>query len=142
MDAKKWYHCSYRRNLVDMHIPDWDERFLADFDSQSYADLLELAKVDMAMIYTSSCLGISNWPTPVGHMHSGLNGRDIVGELIEKCREKGMNVLLYLNFWSTWAYNEHPEWRFINSRGEGTAEYLWDTAPKLDTYMLLLLRYE
>ncbi len=109
-----------------MHIPDDDERFLADFDSQMYVDLLERAKVDTAMIYTSSCLGICNWPSPVGPMHRGLKDRDIVGELIEKCHEKGMNVLLYLNFWSTWAYNEHPEWRFINARGEGTAEYLWD----------------
>ena len=26
--AEEWYRHSFRRNLVDMHIADWDEQFL------------------------------------------------------------------------------------------------------------------
>jgi len=29
-DMKPWFETSFRRNLVDMHIEDWDERFLAN----------------------------------------------------------------------------------------------------------------
>ena len=31
-----WYKNCYRRNLVDMHIEDWDESFLSEFDPEDY----------------------------------------------------------------------------------------------------------
>ncbi|MBP1988761.1 beta-galactosidase trimerization domain-containing protein [Paenibacillus eucommiae] len=124
--AKPWYKSSFRRSLTDMHIPDWDGRFLSEFEPQNYVEMLELAHVDTAMIYATSCLGIAYWPTKVGHMHKGIQGRDTLGELIEGCHGKGMNVIVYYNFWSKWAYDEHPEWRVVSEKGEGTAEYLWD----------------
>ena len=121
----KWFETSYRRNLIDMHIPDWDQRFMSEFDPENYVDMLALANVDTAYIYSSSCLGINYWPSKIGHMHNGLNGRDILGEVINGCHDKGMNVVVYYNFWSKWAYDNHPDWRTISARGEGTAEYLW-----------------
>lgn len=30
-----WCRTAYRRNVVDMHIPDWDERFLPRFDADA-----------------------------------------------------------------------------------------------------------
>ncbi|GGD72673.1 alpha-amylase family protein [Paenibacillus nasutitermitis] len=120
-----WYENSYRRNLVDMHIPDWDEQFMSRYDADRYAALLQLARVDTVMIPASSCLGISYWPTSDGHMHNGLKGKDLIGEVIAKCKEAGMNVIVYSNFWSKWAYDEHPDWRFVSEAGRNTAEYLW-----------------
>ena len=67
-----WYRSSYRRNLIDMHIPDDDIRFMADFDAGRYVELLKTARVDTAMVYASSCLGLCYWPTPRGRMHAGL----------------------------------------------------------------------
>ena len=67
-----WYKNSYRRNLIDMHIPDWNEEFLSKFDPENYVDMLELAQVDTAYIYTTSCLGLCYWPTKIGKMHAGL----------------------------------------------------------------------
>ncbi|WP_409342803.1 beta-galactosidase trimerization domain-containing protein [Paenibacillus sp. MBLB4367] len=124
-DVKPWYKTSFRRHLLDMHIPDWHPDFLAKLDSGRYLALLEQAHVDTAMVYTGSCLGICYWPTPYGHMHAGLQGRDFIGEMVEGCREKGIHVILYYNFWSKWAYDTHPEWRFVSAKGEGTADYLW-----------------
>ena len=37
---EKWFKKSYRRNLLDMHIPDWDERFLSEFDPKKYVDMI------------------------------------------------------------------------------------------------------
>lgn len=124
-EAVPWYKTSYRRHLLDMHIPDWNPKFLAKLDAERYVDLLEQARVDTAMVYTSSCLGICYWPTPIGHMHTGLQGRDFIGKMVELCHDRGINVILYHNFWSKWAYETYPEWRFLSAKGEGTAEYLW-----------------
>ena len=32
MAQRPWFAASYRRNLVDMHIEDWDAGFLAQLD--------------------------------------------------------------------------------------------------------------
>jgi hypothetical protein len=120
-----WHETSYRANLIDMHIPDWNPEFLGRFDPEEYVRMLELAHVDTAYLYTSSCLGICYWPTRIGHLHGGVKGRDVIRELTTLCHARGMRVVLYFNFWSKWAYTVHPDWRMVNSRGQGTAEYLW-----------------
>lgn len=118
----KWFEKSYRRNLVDMHIADWDDRFMSEFDPKKYADMMKLGEVDTAIIYASSCLGICYWPTKVGHMHNGLKGRDIVGEVIKECQAKEINVVVYFNIWSKWAFEQYPDWRIINANGQNTKE--------------------
>lgn len=123
--ANPWYKTSFRRHLLDMHIPDWNPKFLSKLDAERYIELLVQARVDTAMVYTSSCLGLCYWPTPIGHMHAGLQGRDFIGRMVELCKENGLNVILYHNYWSKWAYDTYPEWRFISAKGQGTAEYLW-----------------
>jgi len=121
----KWYENSYRRCLVDMHIPDWDERFLAEFDSKRYIEAMKTAGVDAAYIYANSCVGICNWPTKTGHRHKGLIGRDIIRELTEGLAKEGIKPTVYINFWSIWAYNKYPEWRCIDQKGRGSKEGLW-----------------
>ncbi len=119
-----WYKNSYRRNLIDMHIPDWDEAFLSRFDSHRYVDMLELAQVDTAYIYTTSCLGLCYWPTKLGKMHAGLKGRDIIGEVFGLCKQRGINVIAYYNNWSRWACEAHPDWQVKSIDGRGSLEYL------------------
>lgn len=118
-----WFKKSFWRNLVDMHIPDWNPEFLSQYDPKHYADMMESAHVDTAIIYAGSCLGICYWPTKVGHMHNGIKGEDIFGETVKCCREKGMNVIGYFNMWSRWAYEKFPEWRMLNAEGYFT---VWD----------------
>ncbi|MCD9022449.1 alpha-amylase family protein [Cohnella silvisoli] len=123
---KPWYSNSYRRNLVDMHIPEWDVSFMSQFDPDRYVELLKIAHVDTALVYANSCLGICNWPTEVSHMHRGLGGRNLVGDVAVRLKEAGINFIIYANFWNKTAYDAHPDWRFVSSDGLGTAEYLWD----------------
>jgi hypothetical protein len=126
---ESWYRRSFWRNLVDMHIPDWNPDFLAQFDSQHYADMLESARVESAILYAGSCLGNCYWPTPVGHMHAGLKGRDIFGETVTCCREKKMDVVGYFNIWNRSEYDRHPEWRMQKANGRFSVWDLPDDVP-------------
>lgn len=120
----KWYENSYRRSLVDMHIDDWDEKFLSQFDPEEYVELQALAEVQTIIFYASSNVGICYYPTKIGHMHKGIKGRDILKEAIELSHKKGMSVVVYYNIWHKWAYDNHPDWRLITSKGENTREYM------------------
>ncbi|MBP1994576.1 alpha-amylase family protein [Paenibacillus eucommiae] len=124
--AKQWFEKSYRRSLVDMHIPDWDERFLSQFDSQEYIRLMKLARVESFYIYATSCVGLANFPAKAGNVHKGLAERDVIQEITTAANDQGMNVIVYYNIWSKWAYDHHPEWRVVNAKGQGTADYMWD----------------
>ena len=81
MDAP-WYTRSFRRNLIDMHISDFQEKYLAAYDPETYAQNLARSKVDTAILYAGSCLGICYFPTRAGYMHKNLHGRDILGETV------------------------------------------------------------
>ena len=116
---KEWYQQSFKRNLIDMHIPDWNPEFLSLFDPVNYARQLKISGVDTAIIYAGSCLGICYWPTKYGYMHKNLSGRDILGETINECKKSGLKVVVYYNIWSRWAYDTHPDWRMVNSEGKG-----------------------
>jgi len=120
----KWYENSYRRSLVDMHIDDWDEKFLSQFDSKEYVEMQALAEVQTVIFYASSNVGICYYPTKIGHMHKGIKGRDILKEVIDLSHEKGMSVVVYYNIWHKWAYDNHPDWRLVTSKGENTREFM------------------
>ncbi|MCC7263270.1 MAG: beta-galactosidase trimerization domain-containing protein [Candidatus Latescibacteria bacterium] len=120
-----WHEQRFRANLIDMHIPDWNPAFLAQYDTKNYVDMLEQARVEVVYLYASSCLGICYWPTKVGHQHRGTLGRDLLGERIAECRRRGLEVVVYYNWWSKWAYDQHPDWRVVTAKGQNTADYLW-----------------
>lgn len=115
----QWYKKSYFRNLVDMHINNGDERLLASFDPQVYAENMKLAGFDTAYIYGSNCLGLCLFPTKTGYRHQITYQRDIFGETVQACIERGIRPVGYLNNWSTEAYERNPEWRVVGKDGSG-----------------------
>jgi len=118
-----WYKKSYRRNLVDMHIEDWNEQFLSQYDPKNYVEMLKLANVKSAMIYANSHVGYCYWTTKSGHMHNGIRGRDVLGEIIDLCHKEGIDVILYYSLiFNNWAYEQHPEWRIVDLNGKPSRE--------------------
>ncbi|MBQ8641105.1 MAG: alpha-L-fucosidase [Clostridia bacterium] len=113
MAAEKWFTKAYRRNLVDMHIEDWDEAFLSRFDPAEYAANLKKAHIQAPMIYLQSHVGHCNWPTKTGHMHGALKGReDLMRRLLAMCKKEGMFVVGYYSLiYNTVEEIRHPEWR-------------------------------
>jgi len=115
--SNKWYKSSTWRNLIDMHIPDWNPEFLTEFSPEDYAQAMADAHVDTSIIYAGNCLGMCFWPTKVGHMHAGLNGRDINSETLKALRKRGIKVIVYFNIWNTWAHDTYPSWQMIKPDG-------------------------
>ncbi len=114
----KWYEKSYRRNLVDMHIENWDERFLSKLNPENYVNLLKEAQVQTAMIYANSHVGYCYWPTQNGEIHNGIKGTDFVGRMIELLHNENISVVVYFSLiCDNWAYKNNTEWRIVNEFG-------------------------
>lgn len=123
MIKSKWYEKSYRRNLVDMHIEDWDDRFMSEFDPESYINMLKIAQIQSAMLYANSHIGYCYWPTETGVMHKGIKGRDILGELVDGCKKEGIDAILYYSLvYNNWAYENNPLWRIIDADGKAARD--------------------
>jgi len=125
-----WYEKCYRRNLVDMHIEDWDKRFLAQFDPEEYVANLKRGHIQAAMLYFQSHVGHCYFPTKTGHMHAAFRGReDLMRRVVDLCRREGIYVVGYYSLiYNTYEEDRHPEWRVIgrdsgNSRREGGGRY-------------------
>lgn len=119
-----WFKKSYRRSLIDMHIHDWNPIFLSELDIDKYYEYLTTAKVDSAMIYLQSHVGLCYYPTALGKMHSAFVGReDMMRRLIDKCRASGISVVGYYSLiFNTAEEDRHPEWKMVADRvtGEST----------------------
>ena len=121
---KKWYETAYRRNVIDVHIQDWDESFLSQFDAREYVEMLTLAQVQSAVVYAESHVGHHHYPTATGHAHRGLRGRDVVSEVLDLCHQNGIHVVVYYSvIFDGWAYRQNPDWRIKRSDGTGVAEH-------------------
>ncbi|HEV8543109.1 MAG TPA: alpha-L-fucosidase, partial [Verrucomicrobiae bacterium] len=116
--GSKWYEHAWRRAVIDMHIPDWDPKFLSEFDPDEYVDALVRSCAQSIVCYAQSHAGLFNYPTKVGKQHAGLRGRDIVAEMIEGCHKHGIAVVLYTSLiHDRWSFDTHPEWRMKSASG-------------------------
>jgi hypothetical protein len=101
-----------RHILLDMHVPDFDEGFLRGFDPARNVELYSRAGADAVMLYCNSHVGLSYYPTAIGRIHPGLNGRDVVGESVDALHERGLAVCAYysVNFNNS-ACEQNPDWQ-------------------------------
>ena len=119
-----WYETSVRRHLCDMHIDDWDERFLSKFSPEDYLSNLKKAKIQNAMLYFQSHVGLCYYPTKSGKMHNAFIGReDMMRRLADMCRAAGIAVTGYYSLiYNNWAHDQHPDWRLVNENGKSLRE--------------------
>jgi len=116
--GRRWFEHAWRRAVIDMHIPDWDAKFLSEFNADRYVGALVQSRAQSIVCYAHSHVGLFNYPTKVGRQHAGLNGRDIVAEMIERCHQRGIAVVLYVSvIHDRWASDQHPDWRIIHPNG-------------------------
>ena len=114
----RWFEHAWRRAVVDMHIPDWDEKFLSQFDAEEYVQRLVTSRAQSIVCYAQSHVGLFNYPTRVGQQHRGLKGRNIVQEMIKGCHAHNIAVVLYTSLiHDRWAFDQHPEWRMEKHDG-------------------------
>lgn len=122
MTNPNWYRNSFRRNLVDMHIEDWNPEFLSQFDPDEYYANLVRAHVKSPMIYLQSHVGHCNWDTKSGHRHQSFTDcTKKMQRLFDLCHKGGMDVVAYYSMiYNNDAYIAHPEWRLRDINGHST----------------------
>ena len=119
-----WIDGNYRRNLLDMHIDDWNPEFLSKIDVDEYVNALKDAGVQTAMIKSRTHTGLAYYPTKIGRMHRGLKGFDYFGTMIKKCHDNGIAAVAYFSqIFDNWAYDNYPEWRLVTAEGKKFREY-------------------
>ncbi len=114
-----WYENCYRRHLCDMHVDDWNPEFLSEFSPEKYVENLKKAKIQSAMIYFQSHVGLAYYPTNTGKIHNAFSEKpDTMRRLAELCHENGINVTGYYSLiYNNFAYINHPEWRIVDNCG-------------------------
>ena len=119
-----WYKNSFRRHLCDMHIDDWDDTFLSKFSPEEYVENLKKAKIQNAMLYFQSHVGLCYYPTKSGKMHNAFLGReDMIKKVADMCHEEGISVTGYYSLiFNNWAHDNHPEWRMLTECGKSLYE--------------------
>ncbi len=121
--SEPWYRHAYRRAVIDMHIPDWDENFFASFDPEKYADAIVASRAQSIVCYCQSHVGLFNYPTQVGQQHRAFAGRNLFQEMIDCCHRRGIFVQVYTSLiFDRWAGDRHPEWRMRTWDGKILAE--------------------
>jgi len=114
----EWPSQTYRRLLIDTHVPDWDPNLLVNFNAADNVAAIAGAGFQSFMQYANSHAGLSLWRTKLGQMHAGMKGRDYFGEVMEECRRHGLHRLAYYSvIFDDWAYQNHPEWRILPEIG-------------------------
>lgn len=109
--AKK-YRDSSRRILIDKHIGDWDDRFLAKYNSENIAQNIVKSQANGAMIYFQSHLGLCYWPTISGVQHKACMGRDFAGETLKAIKNKNIPTCAYYSIgFNNEEYLKHENWR-------------------------------
>lgn len=119
-----WYSNSYRRHLCDMHIDDWDERFMSEFDPEEYVEDLLRANIQNAIIHIVSHAGVCYYPSKVGDIHKAFIGKeDAMRRVEELCHQHGITVTGYYSLnYNTREHDKHPEWRMLHPDGKSTRE--------------------
>ena len=121
--GEPWYRHAYRRNVIDMHITDWNDKFLSEFDPERYVQMLVMSQVKSAVVYASSHVGLCYFPTRIGREHNGTKGKNQLAKVIEGCHKNGINVVLYFSLiFDTYAYRTNPDWRITLPSGKGAAD--------------------
>jgi len=112
MEKAPWFTKSYRRGLMDMHIEDWSDEFMSQYDPKGYVDLLVKANFQSIMIYTNSHVGYCYWPTKSGVEHKCTAGKDVLGQFLRHADAAGLDTILYYSLvFNNWAFHNHEDWR-------------------------------
>lgn len=102
----------------DFHMPDFVEGVgdAADFDA--FVGAMKNANVNGIAVFAKGHYGNATYPTELGNAHPNLS-KDLVGGMIEACREAGMLVRLYYSAAvDERVKREHPDWMRRDADGQ------------------------
>lgn len=107
----------FRQIHLDFHTSPLIEGVGEDFDAEEFVKTLKEAHVNSVTVFAKCHHGMSYYPTKVGVMHPHLK-RDLLGEMIRACHEKGIRVPVYISVvWDEDAARKHNSWVQVDKEG-------------------------
>lgn len=86
----------YRQIHLDFHTSPLIPDVGADFDADTFGDILAEARVNWVTLFGKCHHGMSYYPTSAGVMHPTLKF-DLLGEQIEACKRRGIAAPVYIS---------------------------------------------
>jgi len=114
-------HDLQRRRQVhlDFHTSPLIDEVGVEFDAEVFAATIEDAGIDSVTVFARCHHGMSYYPTQVGEMHPGLQGRELLGEQIEALHRRNIRCPIYLTVaWDEWTADRHRDWLQLTGDGQ------------------------
>lgn len=109
---------TYRRFLLDLHVPDWDPRFLSEFDPDRFLDLVVASGAVTVTIPSNGHHGLAFYPSQAGPVHGGPGAAGILPRLLDGAAQRGLNRVVYhCLLYVDWYWDHHPEARITLADG-------------------------
>lgn len=112
-------HTLPKRHIhLDFHTSPFIEGVGADFDPDTFADIMADARVDNVNIFAKCHHGMSYYPTKIGIPHPHMQQTDLLGEMIEALHKRDITCPVYTTIvWEEKVADLYPEWRQQYSNG-------------------------
>ncbi len=100
-----------RQVHLDFHTSPLIHDLLSEWDADAFAETMLRAHVDSVTVFAKCHHGLSYYPTELGQPHPFLQGRDLLGEMIERLHVRGIRAPIYYSVgWEERLARLHPEW--------------------------------
>ncbi len=111
-----------RQIHLDFHTSEHIEGIAADFDPEQFAATLADAHVNSVTLFAKCHHGWCYYPTKVGQVHPHLQRPDLLGDMIQACKKRGIQTPIYLTIqWDELTARLHPDWKVVSQTG-GTGQ--------------------
>ncbi len=112
-----WLSRAMRTNIVDFHVPG-QMKIGAGFDAESFGEKLATMGSQAVALFNKCHYGWNYYDTGVGPKHPGLNF-DLFKQQLDACVKRDVTVMAYYSLArDSAAWDTHPNWRMVNSKGE------------------------
>jgi hypothetical protein len=107
-----------RQVHLDFHTSPFIPDVGSEFDAAAFAQTFRNAHVNSVTVFAKCHHGMCYYPTRSGTSHPALQGRDLLGEMIEALHREGIRAPVYTTVaWEEDVAQKHPEWRQLREGG-------------------------
>jgi len=107
-----------RQIHLDFHTSPFIGDVARDFDAALFARQMKAAHVNSVTVFAKCHHGMCYYPTKTGTQHPALQGRDLLGEMIDALHKEGIRAPIYTTIaWEENVANQFPQWRQMKKDG-------------------------